>query len=136
MVAVDSVEITASFPEWLKKPDTAGQKRTYKQPDDGNVYVFVHLSVTEKNDLFIEMTERRLTKTHLVDDQGETYFSVQQEMSFNFLNTTYPKKESGFIIFEIPDDAAPVQLNYLYQYREDASEDQDIKIGQIGVELK
>ncbi|MBN1159057.1 MAG: hypothetical protein JXA61_06720 [Bacteroidales bacterium] len=134
LVTVDSVETTATFPEWLKEPNITGQTRIYRQPDEGNVYIFIHISIVEKNDLLVEMSERRLTKTHLIDDEGESHFSLQQQTNINF-SDGYPKKETGFIIFETPNNIKPVLLNYFYQYRENNEEGQDIKIGQIGVEL-
>ena len=133
-VVVDSVERTDSYPERLKQPDIPGQKTVYKPPSKGNDFVFIHITIVEKKDLKIEVREARITKTHLIDDRGEAYFTVQQQSSIP-IDKTYPLKKTGSLMFDFPKDATPVKLKYLYQYREEPPNPQEIIIGEIDVGL-
>jgi len=41
----------------------------------------------------------------------------------------------GYMIFEMPKEATPVQLKYVYQYREEPPKPLEIKFGQIDIDL-
>lgn len=133
-IIVDSLERTDSYPERLKQPDFPGQKTIYKPPSKGNDFVFIHITIVEKRDLKIEVREARITKTHLIDDRGGTHFAVQQQSSIP-IDKTYPLKKMGSLMFDMPRDATPVKMKYLYQYREDIPDSQDIKIGEIVIDF-
>jgi len=134
IITVDSLERIGSYPERLKQPDFPGQKTVYNPPSKGNEFVFFHITIIEKRDLKIEVTEARITKTHLIDDRGETHLAGQQQTSIA-INPTYPFKKNGYILFEMPKDATPVQMKYLYQYREEPPNPQEIIIGEIDIDL-
>ena len=131
-IFVDSLERTDSYPERLKQPDFPGQKTVYKPPGKGNDFVFIHITIVEKRDLKIEVREARITKTYLIDDRGETHFAVQQQSSIP-IDKTYPLKKTGCLMFDMPKDAIPVNMKYLYQYREEPPNTQDIIIGEIDI---
>ncbi len=133
-IVVDSVERANSFPERLKQPDFPGQKTVYKPPPKGNDFVFIHITIVEKRDLKIEVREARITKTHLIDDRGETHFAHQQQSDIP-IDDTYPLKKMGYLMFDMPKDATPVQMKYLYQYREAPPNPQEIIIGEIDINL-
>jgi len=133
-IIVDSVERTDSYPERLKQPDFPGQKTIYKPPSKGNDFVFIHITIVEKRDLKIELREARITKTHLIDDRGETHLAVQQQSSIS-IDKTYPLKKMGSLMFDMPKDAIPVKMKYLYQYREKTPNPREIIIGEIGIDL-
>ena len=133
-IIVDSLERTDSYPERLKQPDFPGQKTIYKPPSKGNDFVFIHITIVEKRDLKIEDREARITKTLLIDDKGETYLLGQGNFSIPF-DKTYPLKKMGSLMFDMPKDATPVKMKYLYQYREETPNSQDIIIGEIDIDL-
>jgi hypothetical protein len=134
IITVDSLERIDSFPESLKQPDLPGQKTVYTPPREGNDFVFIHITVVEKIDLKVKTREYRLTKSQLVDDRGETHLAGQQQTSIA-INPTYPFKKNGYILFEIPKDAIPVQMKYLYQFREEPPKPQEIIIGEMDINL-
>jgi len=117
IITVDSVE-------------RADSSYTYGSPSEGNDFIFINITVVEKRDLKIKNEELRLTKTQLIDDIGETHSASEEQ-----LNITIPEKKTGYLLFEMPKDAIPVQLNYFYQYREESPKSQEIKIGQIDIIL-
>ena len=124
IITVDSIERSDSFPEKYKDPPMAGYTATYNPPRQGNDYVFVHITLVEKRDLKVAPSEKRMTTILLIDDRGKTHRASEQK-----LNITVPEKKPGYMIFQMPKDATPIQFKYQYQYREEGLE--EIKIGQI-----
>lgn len=124
---VDSLERTDSFPEKLK---ISGQTNTYRLPYKGKDFVFIYIIVVEKRDLNIEMTELRLTESHVIDNSHKTHMAIEQ--TFYEISS---RKKGGWMIFEMPKDVTPVQLKYFYQYRDATPKKKEIKIGQIDIDL-
>lgn len=124
---VDSLERTDSFPEKLK---ISGQTNTYRLPYKGKDFVFIYIIVVEKRDLKIELREFRLTKSRVIDNSGKTHMAIEQT-----LYVISSRKKGGWMIFEMPKDVTPVQLKYLYQYRNETPNKKKIKIGQIDIDL-
>jgi len=127
-ITVDKVERADSFPERLRQPNA-----TYQPPEKGHDFVLIHISVDEKKDLRIEPSEVRIRKPncpHLIDDRDSTHW-----VSFTHFNITIPGKKIGYLVFEMPKEATPVQLKYIYQYREEPPKPQEIKYGQIDINL-
>lgn len=124
---VDSLERNDSFPEKLKIP---GQTNTYRLPYKGKDFVFIYIIFVEKRDLKIKLTELRLTKSRVIDNSGKTHMAIEQ----TFFKKSSQKKE-GWMIFEMPKDVTPVQLKYFYQYRDETPKKNEIKIGQIDIDL-
>ncbi len=129
-IIVDKVERTDSYPEMFKQPSSYGQTTTYRPPWEGNDYVIINIIIVEKRDLKVISSEIRLTKSQLVDDRGKTHRTTQQ-----LFNITKRERKPVFMFFEMPKDATPVQLKYYYQYREEPPESQEIKIGQLDIDL-
>jgi len=132
-ITVDKVERADSFPERLKS-DIPGYTPTYIQPKKGYDLVFIHMTIVEKRDLKIKPSELRIIKPnspHLIDDQGKTHWVQEYQ-----LNITIPEKKTGYLIFVILKEAAiPSQFKYIYQYREEPPKPQEIKFGQIEIDL-
>ncbi len=134
-IIVDQVEVVDSFPERLKKKDVfPGIKTVYNPPTKGNYYVFIHYTKVEKIDLNIDVTKQILTRTKLIDDRGGSH-QMGQDNSQVPIKKTYPCKLEGYMIFEMPKDASPAHLKYLYQYKDEPSESQDRKYGQLDIDL-
>jgi len=127
-IIVDKVERADSFPEELRDPGF-----TYHPPEKGKDFVLIHLTIVEKRDLRIKPQEERLFKPnspHLIDDRSETHWA-----SFAQFNLTFRPKKSGYLAFIIPKDATPVQLKYVYEYRDELPKPQDILHGRIDIDL-
>lgn len=134
-IVVDRVEVVDSWPERLKKKDVIpGRKTVYNPPRKGYNYVFVHYTKVEKIDLNIKLTDCILTRTQLIDDRGGAH-QMDQDNSNIPIETTYPRKIVGYMICEIPKDATPVRLKYIYQYKDEPSESQERKFGQLDIDL-
>ena len=126
IITVDSMERFDSFPEKYKGAPIPGYTTTYKPPLQGNDFVFIHITLVEKMDLKVAPSEKRMTTILLIDDKGNTHRASEEK-----LNITVPEKSPGYVLFQMPKDATPVQFKYQYQYREGPPEPQEIKIGQI-----
>jgi hypothetical protein len=127
-ITVDKVERADSFPERLRSPNA-----TYHAPQRGHDFVLIHVTVVEKKDLRIEPLEVRLNKPnspHLIDDRSEIHWT-----NFTQFNITFPEKKTGYLVFVMPKDTTPVQLKYVYQYRDEPPKPQDILHGQIDIDL-
>ncbi|UCC39311.1 MAG: hypothetical protein JSV96_16175 [Candidatus Aminicenantes bacterium] len=127
-ITVDKVERADSFPERLRNSYT-----TYHQPEKGHDFVLIHISLDEKKDLRIKASELRNLRPkspHLIDDRDKTHW-----MSFAQYNITIRAKKTGYLVFEMPKEATPVKLKYIYQYREEPPKSKKIKYGQIDIDL-
>ena len=115
-ITVEKVERADSFPEKFRNPSFE-----YAPPEKGNDYVLIHISVVEKRDLKVASRELRLARPnspHLIDDQGSTHWASSAEYNLTGMSTLFGK--GGYMVFQMPKDATPVQLRFVYPYREDA----------------
>lgn len=133
-ITVDKIERVDSFPERMKsKSQDYTPLIESTRPIKGCDLVFIHITIVEKRDLRVQAMDLRMQRPkspHLVDDQGKIYWTRTAQFKF----TSSPK--TGYLIFNMPKDVAiPVQLNYIYQYRDEPPEPQDIKFGQIDIDL-
>jgi len=127
-ITVHRVARADSFPERLRSPYA-----TYPSPEIGHDFVLIHMTVVEKKDLKIDFREKRIRRpnsSHLIDDRDKTHW-----VSFIHFNLVIPEKETRYLVFEMPKEATPVQLKYIYQYREEPLKPQEIKFGQIDIDL-
>ncbi|MCJ7501759.1 MAG: hypothetical protein MUP80_01695 [Acidobacteriia bacterium] len=127
-IIVDKVERADSFPEELRISGF-----TYGQPEKGRDIVLIQLTIVEKRDLRIKPEEERLSKPncpHLIDDRSETHWP-----SWATFNVTLRPKKIAYLPFVIPKDATPVQLKYVYEYRDELPKPQDILHGRIDIDL-
>ena len=135
IITVDSIERTETFPERLKEIDfNTGKPAQYKPPGEGNDFVLISITEVKKRDLKINPMEGVIINTHVIDDKGEIYKVSQLNFQIP-INITYPSKISGYLLLVMPKNATPVQLQYSYQYREEPTESQEIKIGLINIKL-
>lgn len=129
-IAVDKVERAAQFPERL----SPGQ--TFLPPDPGCDYVIVHVSIVGKKDLKVALTELRLSEPnspHLVDDLGEKYWALFAQ--YNATRGFQPLGEGGSIVFQVPTQTTPVQLRFIYPYRDETDPSRSIRYGQVDVKM-
>jgi hypothetical protein len=131
-ITVDKVERADLFPEKFRNPNFEDAP-----PEKGNDYVLIHISVVEKRDLKVALGEHRLARPdspHLIDDQGNTHWaSFAQYNILVGMSSLFGK--GGCMVFQMPKNATPVQLRFVYPYREDAEKPKEIKYGQIDIDL-
>lgn len=135
IITVDSIERTETFPERLKEIDfNTGKPAQYKPPGEGNDFVLISITEVKKRDLRINPMEIVIINTHVIDDKGKTYKVSQLNFQIP-INITYPSKSSGYLLFVMPKNATPLQVQFSYQYREKPPESQEIKTGQLDIML-
>ena len=131
-MTVNKVERTDSFPERLRQPNA-----TYKSPRQGNDFVFIHIHVDEKKDLKVDvmdLSSRQPNSPHLIDDQGKIHWPVLYEYHIP-PGTMALYGNDGFWLFEMPKEATPVQLKFVYPYRGESPKPKELKYGKIDIDL-
>lgn len=134
-ITVDKVERVDSFPERMKSkiPGYTPSIESIR-PKKGCDLVFIHIRIVEKRDLgikFEDLEMQRPNSPHLIDDQGMIHWG----RTYQFFTTSRPKI-TGYLIYDIPKEVTTlVHLKYVYQYREEPPKPQEIKFGQVDVDL-
>jgi len=126
-ITVDKVERAAQLPE---------RGQTYLPPDPGCDYVIVHVSIVGKKDLKVALTELRLfepNSPHLVDDTGKKYWALMAQ--YNATRGFHPLGEGGYIVFQVPTQTTPVELKFMYPYRDETDPSRSIRYGQVDVKM-
>ena len=134
ILTVYKVERIYSFPERLKL-NMAGYTPAYERmrPKEGHNFIFITFTEDRKKDAKIKLKSPPLKKpniSHLIDDQGKIYW-LRREI---FIDSG-PHKQMSYYVFSMPKDAVPTQLKYIYHYLEEPPKSQDMKIGQIDIDL-
>ena len=130
-ITVDKVERAAEFPKHLRETGL-----TYLPPALGYDYVIVHVSIVGKKDLNVALTESWGSKPnspHLVDDLGEKYWS--QIAQYNVTRGFHPLGEGGYIVFQVPKQTTPVELKFIYPYRDETDPSKSIRYGQVDLRM-
>lgn len=132
-VTVEKVERADSFPERLRREDAR-----YLPPKGGNDFALIHVRVVHKRDLDTNMMDNLYTGPAcpvVTDDQGKTYRAdYGQFVGLPPLGSAARTLE-GYIVFTLPKQATPVQLRYVYAYRETGDRSRKIRYGQIDIDL-
>jgi hypothetical protein len=131
-ITVDKVERADSFPERLRDPNYK-----YYPPEKGNDFVLIHIRVVEKKDLKVDPMELFYAPPncpHMIDDKGKTHWANSAKYSLPIgMSTLFG--EGGYIVFQMPKEATPVQLKFVYPYREEPPESKEKKYGQLDIDL-
>lgn len=119
-ITLEKLTRVDSFPEELRDPGAE-----YKPPKQGNDLVLIHIGVVEKTDLKVKPTELFIAppnSPHLTDDQGKTHWAAFAQYSLAIGKPTLFGR-GGYMVFEMPKEATPVQLTFVYPYREGSSQE-------------
>lgn len=130
-ITVDKVERADSFPERLRTPNI-----TYRPPKKGHDIVLIHISIVERKDLKVHSTELHLERPNshrLIDGRGEAHWADAAQFDITDRSTFFGK--GGYLVFQMLKEATPVQLKFVYPYREKPPKPQKIKYGQIDIDL-
>lgn len=133
-VILDKVERTDAYPsEWR----TPGYR--YLPPKDGHDYIVVHFTFEKiRNVHVVSLGGKEDEKSFLFNIQGRKYkLSTWNTKGWKYL---YPDKltspaelikgATGILIFEIPKNAQPAELSFIYYFKEtwDDTDKQGAKI--------
>ena len=129
-ITVDKVERFDSFPDKHKTPSA-----TYRLPDKGCDFVFIHIRVVEKKDLNLNQMDLRLGRPnspHLIDDRGKTYWASIAQYSYEG-STLFGG--GGFLFFHMWKEATPLQLEFVYPYRGEPPKPKKTQYGCVSIKL-
>jgi len=129
-ITVDKVERSDSFPDKYKRPYA-----TYRPPNEGCDFVFVHISIVEKKDLKMSQLNLRIFKPnspHLIDDRGKTHWVNMAEYSYESSSLF---GGGGLLFFEMPKVATPVQLEFVYPYSGEPPKPKKTQYGSVSITL-
>lgn len=133
-ITLDKLERTDSYPSELKTP---GQE--YSSAKEGYDFVFIHLTIAHIEGVHLGLVSKETT---LVDAESREYKAANAKFPIQLKDLTdisagykIVEGSSGFVVFEIPEHAEPVDLKFVYPYSELGEEKTmhgqiDIKISQ------
>lgn len=129
-ITVDKVERFDSFPDKYKTPNA-----TYRPPDKGCDFVFIHISIDEKKDLNMNQMDLRLGRPnspYVIDGQGGAHWASIAQYSGGGSKLF---GGGGYLFFHMRKESTPVQLEFVYPYREEPPKPKKTQYGCVSIKL-